>query len=180
VRDEERNVIRLDLSLPALRRKLATWQFALIFVGVFLFVAAGVALGLFFQWRYIEGVKEQMIGLVDSRDSLESIKSEMVSYNDVASRLDSLKKEIKRSEENVRERLSAIYLLESKLGPGMRLASIEIRNSYITLECLSPSNVKVARYLDALSATMKFDSLISVPQGTREGLIDHKVTLRLR
>ncbi len=173
-------MIRVDLSLPVSRRKLALWQFALIFVGIFLFVAAGAALGLFFQWRYMGSVEEQMIDLVDSRDSLVRVRSEMVSYNDVASRLDSLKREIANGEDEMRERLSAVYLLESKLGPGMKLASIKIRDSYIILECLSPSNVKVARYLDALSATTRFDSLISEPQGTREGLIDHKVTLRLR
>jgi hypothetical protein len=124
---------------------------------------------------------QNQLGVLETeKDSLGLLKHEMISYNDVAGRLDSLKLEIKKGKNSIEEPLEIVYLLEAKLVPGMKLISIRFFDRFVKLECLSPSNVKIARYMDALSETAKFDSLISEPQGFREGLIDHKVTLRIR
>lgn len=173
-------MIRIDLSVPNRHKSLPLWLFALIFLGIFLVLSVCLGLGLFLQWRYLNDVENQLGVLETERDSLRLLKREMMSYNDVAGRLDSLKLEIKKGRNKIEEPLGILYLLEAKLVPGMKLVSIRFSDRFVKLECLSPSNVKIARYMDALSETEKFDSLISEPHGFREGLIDHKVTLRIK
>jgi len=173
-------VIRIDLSLPSRRERLSLLQFTMLFVGIFL--AAGVVAGvaLLLQWNSLANLAGEVDNLRDVRDSLEGVMTEITNYKALQSRRQELEFALDEARSDAERQADILVLLRSGLEPGMRLLSCRIEADSVVALVLSPSNVKVARYVEGISRSGFFKTLTSEPQGTRQGLIEHRVLMRMR
>jgi hypothetical protein len=173
-------MIRIDLSLPRRKEKLTPSQFTLLFVGIFLGALVIVSIGLVLQWSSLNNLADEIEDLRVRRDSLQVLQSELVRYQELCSRRDEISLAMDEARSVTSMRLDILALLRAELQPGMRFLSARIKEDSVVAHVLSPSNVKVARYVEALSQSGFFGELMSEPQGTRQGLIEHRVSLRMR
>jgi|GEM_PF-1759969 len=173
-------MIKVDLSVPHSRKKMTVGQFILLFLGIFLGVTLILVVGLLLKWNSLSNIADDRDELKNLRDSLSEAKAEMISYKDLRNHYNELitvQTESMNEQNNLREILSLLYI---KLEPGMKLLACRIDSDSVVANCLSPSNVKVARYMEALSESELIKVDRSEPQGTRQGLIEHRVLLRVQ
>jgi len=173
-------MIKIDLSLPRRREKLTALQFILLFVGILLGTALIVGIGLVLQWNSLNNLAGEIEELRARRDSLEVVSAEIIEYEEFHERYTGFLMAMDEAGVWADKQLDILTRLRTDLEPGMRLLSASIAGDSVVSWVLSPSNVKVARYVEALSRSGYFAELQSVPQGTKQGLIEHKVVLRLR
>lgn len=173
-------MIRIDLSLPRRKEKLTPLQFTLLFVGILLGAMIVVGIGLVLQWSSLNNLADEIGDLRVRHDSLEVVRVDLTRYQELCSRHDEIFLAIDEARDVTSMRLDILALLRTGLQPGMRFLSAHIEEDSVVAHVLSPSNVKVARYVEELSQSGFFEELRSEPQGTRQGLIEHRVSLRMR
>lgn len=173
-------MIRIDLSVPRSSRGFTTVQFLLLFVGILLSVVVLAGLYLVIQWNSLSNLNSRIAELSERRDSLAVLASEVREYQEFASNYQEVIKRTGESGDQVGEMMNILQALTDKLEPGMEFLSCDIEPDTVTAYCLSPSNVKVARYVEQLNRTGLVEFLESQPQGTSRGLIRHRVLLRVR
>lgn len=172
-------MIRIDLSVPHRRQRPSILQFGLFFVGIFLGISVIVVVGLLLQWHLLGNLEAERDELAQKHDSLTLLKREMTDYEALKNRHRQLTLAIEESSEEAHARIGILNLLYSELEPGMKLLSCSIEPDSVVAYYLSPSNVKVARYVESLSKSGLIKVEKSEPQGTTQGLIEHRVLLRI-
>ncbi|MBD3286284.1 hypothetical protein GF359_07035 [candidate division WOR-3 bacterium] len=172
-------MIKVDLSVQHPRKRMTLIQFILLFVGIFVGVVLIVSVALLLKWNSLTNIADNRNELKGLRDSLSLQKAEMTDYNSLRSRYNEIVAVRNESYIRLDDYSEILSMLNTRLEPGMRLISCRIDSDSAVAVCLSPSNVKVARYLETLSESevLTFDR--SEPQGSRGGLIEHRVVLRI-
>ncbi|MBN2379244.1 hypothetical protein JXM67_05525 [candidate division WOR-3 bacterium] len=172
-------MIRMDLRVSGQQPKLTFLQFFLLFVGIFLGVSIIVTAALLLEWNSLGNLAEERNELAIMRDSLIQVAEEMNTYQTLHSRHQEIQHAIRDSRQETDINSSILRLLLSDLEPGMKLLSCRIESDSVIAHCLSPSNVKVARYVESLSRSKYVKVEKSEPQGIVQGLIEHRVLLRI-
>lgn len=173
-------MIRIDLAVPRRRERLTTWHYLVIWVCVFLFVVVGAGIGLVFQGRRLKSIEQENASLRATSDSLKTQKTAVAHYEIIEAQYRELLGKIEDASRYNERYLEVMRLLDAKLGPRMKLVSFQIEADSATAMVLAPSNLEVRRYVDALLRSAIFELITSEPRGSREGLIQHRLLLRVR
>ena len=171
-------MIRVDLSIPAKNTRLSLFQVTLLCLGILIGIVLIAGIVLLIQWNSLNNFSNERDELTKTKDSMLELKDEMVSYNTLMNRHDALIRELEESREDNTTLSSILKLLNAELEPGMKLLESTIEGDSVILYCLSPSNVKVAHYVESLSRDiLRVEK--SEPQASKQGMIEHRVFLRI-
>jgi len=172
-------MIQIDLAVRRRPEKLTSLQLLLLFLGILLGTSLIVGIGLVLQWNSLNNLTDEIGELGVKRDSLETLEAEINRYKDLKDSHSELMLAMEDARKDTERRLDILKLLRTELEPGMKFLSCRIGPDSVIIRCLSPSNVKVARYLEELSRSDLLSVIESEPQGTRQGLIEHRVLLKI-
>jgi len=173
-------MIQIDLAVRRRPEKLTSLQFLLLFLGILIGTSLIVGIGLILQWNSLNNLADEIGELGVKRDSLEALEAEIIRYKDLKDSHSELMLVMEDARKDTERRLDILRLLRTELEPGMKFLSCRIGPDSVITRCLSPSNVKVARYLEELSRSGLLRVIESEPQGTRQGLIEHRVLLKIQ
>lgn len=173
-------MITIDLSVPHKKERLTSTQFLIMWICIFFGVAILLAVGLVLQWRYLNSLDSEVARLSTMRDSLEEVNSELVYYENLRNYCKTILDETERSKARLDEDMNIMRVLMNDLQSGMRLEGFEISEDTVTARILSPSHLKVQRYVEALSKSDLFSEYRSESQGSRDGSVAHRLILRKR
>lgn len=172
-------MIQIDLAVRRRSEKLTSLQFLLLLLGILIGTSFIVGIGLVLQWSSLNNLADEIGELGVKRDSLEVLEAEISRYKDLKDTYSGLMFALEDARKDTERRLDILRLLRTELEPGMRFLSCRIEPDSVLTRCLSPSNVKVARYVEELSRSGLLRVIGSEPQGTRQGLIEHRVLLKI-
>lgn len=173
-------MIKIDLKPRRLKKRLSTVHLTLIYVGIFLVVTIAAASVVYMQWQSFTDMYSDIQEFEVYRDSLQLERIDMTRYNNLVDRYTAQADEISEGRTALDVRLKMLKGLRSELEPGMRFVSCRIEADSAVAYLLSPSNMKVARFVERLSEMEGFKVEKSEPQGTRQGLIEHRVLMRMQ
>ncbi len=169
-------MIKIDLSLAHSHKRMNNFHLSLILAAVLIIVVIFSALALTFQFKSLSNIATQVERLDAEVDSLRLIEAETERYFELTKRYNELASAFKvvATDEEFSDEMK---LLLVSLEPGMRLTSFQINSDSVVALCLSPSNLKIQRYVEKVTGAGRFSSFRSEPQGRVKGLIEHKLVL---
>lgn len=173
-------MINIDLSVPRRKEKFTPTQLLVVWICIFLGVAILITAGLVFQWRYLGYLDSDVELLSARRDSLQTLNAELAYQENLRNKYFLILDEANKYKSELDNAMNVMQALRSQLQPGMKLLEFYVKADTVTARISSSSDLKVQRYVEALSRTDLFSEYRSERQGTDDGSVVHKLILRKR
>jgi hypothetical protein len=173
-------MIKVDLSIPHHRGKMSLIILTLICLGVFLAISAMGSGVLLLQRKSLWNLADEIASLDKQYHNLAQEKQGINRYKEIQEDYNALHLSADQSVKQTTNYLEIASLLRKELLPGMRLFSFYLTPDSAVAVCGTPSNLKIQKYIEELYQTGRFTTFKSEPQGSVQGLIEHKITLGLK
>lgn len=172
-------MIKIDLAIPRKRSRLSTWQYALIWVAIFLAVVVLGGLGLVFQNKYLTSLETELTYLIEDSVRLVETRQGILNYGSLKEDYEFLSNELSGSAARLDKFLDVVRLIRSQLQPDMGLVGFVVTSDSAVVMCKSRSSLKVQRYIESLYQRDRISSFTHEPPSVT-GTGEHKIILRIR